>query len=474
MGGLTSWISLLSWLVIADVMWSAPIPPESRPSSEDVQLAEEYLRQFYHLELSGSPRRKRHSEAMQEKMKEMQHFFGIAQSGVLDPHTLAIMKTDRCGVPDVENFSLHPGQPKWKNQTITYRIAKYTTDLRMEQVEAALHLAFKLWNEATPLDFIRVNDSKADIIISFTTKAHGDFFPFDGPKGVLAHAFPPGEGVGGDVHIDDDEVWTMDYSQSGYNLFTVAAHELGHSLGLSHSKDPDALMYPKYKTLHTAKYVLPRDDMLAIQALYGERLLLIPEKCHPGFSFDAVAVVGHEILFFKDRYVFYLWLRKTRRLYQTRLEDGPVSTFLPSVNSPVDAAYDLPLNAINVHFLYFLGPKYWVVHRLRMASYYGSIYEYGFPVRVKHIDAAVHIREYSKTYFFTGDEYYRYDETAGEMDPGFPRQIQADWPGIMGRIDAAFALRGIVHLFSGSKVFAFSPRHGRVLYVLNANAWLSC
>ncbi|XP_035389854.1 matrix metalloproteinase-20 [Electrophorus electricus] len=395
---------------------------------------------------------------MQEKMKEMQHFFGIAQSGVLDPHTLAIMKTDRCGVPDVENFSLHPGQPKWKNQTITYRIAKYTTDLRMEQVEAALHLAFKLWNEATPLDFIRVNDSKADIIISFTTKAHGDFFPFDGPKGVLAHAFPPGEGVGGDVHIDDDEVWTMDYSQSGtawkndcqyddhldattgYNLFTVAAHELGHSLGLSHSKDPDALMYPKYKTLHTAKYVLPRDDMLAIQALYGknkrtQNRLLIPEKCHPGFSFDAVAVVGHEILFFKDS---YLWLRKTRRLYQTRLEDGPVSTFLPSVNSPVDAAYDLP--AQKAAYV-FTGPKYWVVHRLRMASYYGSIYEYGFPVRVKHIDAAVHIREYSKTYFFTGDEYYRYDETAGEMDPGFPRQIQADWPGIMGRIDAAFALR---------------------------------
>lgn len=38
----------------------------------------------------------------------------------------------------------------------------------------------------------------------------------------------------------------------------------------------------------------------------------------------------------------------------------------------------------------------------------GTIYELGLPSRVGQVDAAVHVGEYGKTFFFTGDFYYRF------------------------------------------------------------------
>ena len=72
------------------------------------------------------------------------------------------------------------------------------------------------------------------ISVFFYSGSHYDGYPFDGYGTVLAHAFFPGSGRGGDVHFDADEIWTTDErSVSKYraSVFAVAIHEFGHSLG---------------------------------------------------------------------------------------------------------------------------------------------------------------------------------------------------------------------------------------------------
>lgn len=50
------------------------------------------------------------------------------------------------------------------------RITKYTSDMSKLEVEKAFRLALKMWSDAAPLSFIKVDHGKADIVLSFARR----------------------------------------------------------------------------------------------------------------------------------------------------------------------------------------------------------------------------------------------------------------------------------------------------------------
>ena len=95
---------------------------------------------------------------------------------------------------------------------------------------------------------------------------------FDGPLGVLAHGFYPpinGNSIAGDLHFDTGECWEAGFDGTGdgcFAIFQVAAHEIGHSIGLDHTGVPDSLMNPIYTEEFSG---LQADDIAGGCAIYG-------------------------------------------------------------------------------------------------------------------------------------------------------------------------------------------------------------
>jgi len=152
--------------------------------------------------------------------------------------------------------------------TLTYVFSHLTAQLATATAESEIQRAMAEWSKVVAVTWQPGTNpvGPETVNILFATYAHGDGYPFDGPGGILAHTFYPAppnpEPIAGDMHFDDSESWHVG---ANTDLFSVALHELGHALGLGHSDDPTAVMYPYYKMVTG----LAAPDKAAILTMYA-------------------------------------------------------------------------------------------------------------------------------------------------------------------------------------------------------------
>lgn len=164
---------------------------------------------------------------------------------LLDPVTEAAMRqvATKQGLVNLRLRCCNPlrsagdGLARWSSPNVTYDcsalVGGLSSILGGEVVLRAYQNACESWNKVCGIK-MRLSQSGGNIVSSAGR--------IDGSSGTLAWSYLPGVPSGMKEQLkqlfDISERWTEQWLQE------VACHEVGHAIGLDHSPDKNALMYP--------------------------------------------------------------------------------------------------------------------------------------------------------------------------------------------------------------------------------------
>lgn len=467
-----------------------------------------------------------------EAIKSFQAFAHLEVTGKIDRQTIEKMEEPRCGMRDpiisvnksgrFRRYN-HQGTDwyllfnKQNKMELRWTLINSGRSLRYNTVLKVMRQAIHYWHQKTNIDFVEIPKDKVgqkgyekeniEILVSFESGYHSDPYPFDGPGRTLAHAFYPhtNQGFSGDVHFDDDEYYTYKSSR-GRNLLWVATHELGHSLGLEHSQVREAVMFPFY-TKYKPGFKLNEDDILGIQSLYGSRSK--PDPVDPSNPIPTTTTPAPTLpppskglcpsesrngkitaVYYSQQYRQIFAFTTKHKIfflgYQKRIPVLNRFNYYPNVAVPgtIDAVftYDQIENNGVKYQIIFTGEKYHVYKGFSRRNGFHSIHngngplKLNFPTYVKKIDAAFTWPTNGRTYFFSGTQYWRYDNKKKQFDKNYPKSIYNNWNGLPSRIDAAYSSpdKRTTFFIADGKYYLYDDRNIRVRAVYPLSRFLEC
>ncbi|XP_015261861.1 PREDICTED: matrix metalloproteinase-25 [Gekko japonicus] len=495
---------LLTEVLVSLFLWSIPWTRVRSSNGHKISKGVEWLTRYGYLpQPDPMAARLQTQEELADAVRTMQRFAGLPMTGKLDSKTLEMMNQPRCSLPDIIGTSELMRRRRrrrryalsdtvWKKKDLTWHIRSFplSSTLPHDHIRNLLFYAFRAWSNTSALTFREVHSEDADILVDFSRSYHDDAYPFDGPGGTLAHAFFPGEHpISGDTHFDDEETWIYDPENMapgrGTDLFAVAVHEFGHALGLAHSSAQESIMIPYYQgpVGLPHQYRLPLDDAMGVEQIYGKR--------HPGFHpdddrpalpdptappipdfppyqptqhthppspdrckahFDAIANIRGEMFFFKQK---HFWrMQPSRNLVS--LEPAQTLRFwngLPHDFKAIDAVYE---RINDSQIVFFIGSYYWVFYETQVnPGYPRPVSDLGLPANTV-VGAAFVWPHNGKTYLLEKNQYWRYDDQLGHVEPGYPKSVNL-WEGVPTDLDDVTRWNdGNTYFFKGTQYWGFS------------------
>jgi len=247
------------------------ISVDENSSDADVTTLQKMLERYGYLR-PGSYEVGTYDQKTEHAVRKYQRFNKLTVDGVAGGETKTELAKPRCIHPDLSGGAsgAYVMTSAYPTSNLTYAFENDPADLPAETAKTIIREQFAKWAAVCKLSFTEVTTAQnPHLRIAWKKGDHNDGEAFDGAGNVLAHAFyppPTGGAHAGQLHFDEDETYSIDGSDGTIKLAAVALHEIGHLIGLNHSNDSNAVMWPSYSSDKTE---LHEDDENGAKDLYG-------------------------------------------------------------------------------------------------------------------------------------------------------------------------------------------------------------